>query len=102
MSKITFNPENDIPDQSGRVFLVTGGTMPLNSTNPILFTDLAIQALPDLVQLPSPSSLLKIQPTSTSVDETKPEPPNSSPKFSKQRHPPNSPSSNVTSRASHL
>jgi hypothetical protein len=25
MSKITFNPEKDIPDQSGRVFLITGG-----------------------------------------------------------------------------
>jgi hypothetical protein len=26
MSAAAFNPKTDIPDQSGRVFLVTGGT----------------------------------------------------------------------------
>ena len=33
MSKVAFNPATDIPDQSGRVFLITGGTQ-RHSSNP--------------------------------------------------------------------
>jgi hypothetical protein len=36
MFKATFDPKTDIPDQSGRVFLVTGGRRLLPPRSPIL------------------------------------------------------------------